>query len=101
VAEPDLSVDPVLLTKAGDDLHDPAQQLRDALTKFLTTAREVGDRPWGTDSTGQTIERAYVASKVGNVLRSVQNLADGLEDVQARVRLMAAQYSNTEAVNSE
>jgi hypothetical protein len=99
VPEP-LIVDTAALKRAGDFLDPPAVRLRKALADFMATAAEVGERPWGTDSTGQAIEKAYVESKVGNVLASVQNLTDGVDVTRFRVWLMAEGYSATEAANS-
>ncbi len=101
MADPDLSADPQLLAKAGDTLDEPANRLRAALTNFMTAADDIGDAPWGTDQLGQAIGQAYQESKVGDVLWSARNLADGVDDVRSRVRQMAGQYANVEEVNSQ
>jgi hypothetical protein len=90
-----------MLAKGGEAMLQPAVKLRTALDNFLARAAAVGDQPWGTDQFGQKVQEAYVKSKVGDVLQSVQNLADGIVETQARLVTMATQYRRAEIANQQ
>jgi len=101
MALPDLSVDPALLAKAGEAMQEPATKLRTALNNFLEKAAAIGDHPWGTDQFGQKIQEAYQKSNVGDVLQSVQNMADGIVATESRLTSAATQYRRVEAANRQ
>jgi hypothetical protein len=101
VADPDLTVDPDKLYKAGLTLDPVHVKLRRALDRYLTSTANLGDEPWGTDSTGQAIRKAYVESKPQDVLDSITYLDEGVKDVEFRVVLMSTDYGAVEDVNSQ
>ena len=90
---------PRALSDSGRTLEGTAKRLRDAVTAFDTAAAAAGPAPWGDDEIGQQFGAAY-NKEAPEVIQAIHDMADGVDNINGKINVMAGNYSDTEDANS-
>jgi hypothetical protein len=106
---PIVRVDVEELENSSGALESPIVTLRTALGKFYTKVHGLPPKPWGEGEIGQKFAEEYEGLKYepgpdgkrghAAVLQSLQDLIDGLQNMQGKVQEMADIYTANEAAN--
>lgn len=100
-----VSVNPSRLRKSGETTNVPAQQVRAALQNFYNSISQLPPEPWGKGEIGEKFIVVYegrdqpqpAGYKV--VLKSLEDMTDGLTNLGDKSIEMADNYIATENLN--
>jgi hypothetical protein len=98
--QPTISVSMGELDRASKRLDEPAKSLREGHLNFVTAVAPLGPHPWGVnDDMAQLFIEEYVGQSE-LVLRLIGELANGIEGLRGKVRLMQQRLVDVEEANS-